>query len=90
LHAQYNKAVAGRFIDECVNKGNLQVSAGLMARTAVLHRHCIPDAPAGLTALKGTEEVARLRSSVPDAQVTSEDMVAEGDRVAAPLTMCGS
>ena len=83
-----NKAGIRRAVAEMLNPGDFSRISEFMHDDVVLH------------ALIGDEEVRghdafiafyqRLRAGFPDLEVTLEEMVAEGDRVACRLTMRGT
>lgn len=70
-----NKAVLRRFFDEVVNRGKVDVAEELLAPEFV----------------PGAKQVALMwREAFPDLVLTVDDMVAEGDRVAATVTITGT
>jgi steroid delta-isomerase-like uncharacterized protein len=81
-----NKAVVRRAIDEVVNKGNLAVVDEIMASNYVYHfpTHDI-EGPEGFK-----EFINMMRTAFPDLHVTIEDLIAEGDTLAACFTMRGT
>lgn len=86
MSAEENKAVVRRFIEEVVNRKDLDVMDELFAEDAVHH--------AGVQTLQGREALrtaeAAYAESFPDETVTVEDLVAEGDRVAARWSWRGT
>jgi steroid delta-isomerase-like uncharacterized protein len=81
-----NKAVVRRYIDE-VNRMNLDALDELVAFNYVDH-NALPGMPPGRESLK---QAYRLFSQAfPDVYFTLEDLVAEGDRVAARGTVRGT
>jgi len=85
--ARTNKAIYRRFLEEAFNRGNLRVLDEVLAPDYVFH-----DAPAGSP--QGPEvirrTVTRFRTGFPDLRITIEEMVAEGDKVAARATTRGT
>jgi steroid delta-isomerase-like uncharacterized protein len=82
-----NKAIVRRYYAEVLTKGNVAAIDDLVAATYVGHDPAAPDAQ-GTAGLK--QRVSRLRTAFPDLQVTVEDMVAEGDKVATRFTLQGT
>jgi steroid delta-isomerase-like uncharacterized protein len=76
------KAIVRRFYQEIVNGGNMALVEELIAPGFVEHNN-----PAG-SGLEGFKQfVAGLSSAFPDLQITIEDLFAEGDKVAARVTV---
>jgi steroid delta-isomerase-like uncharacterized protein len=86
MSTEENKAVVRRAIDEVVNKGDLAVVDEIMASNYVYHfpTHDI-EGPEGFK-----EFISMMRTAFPDLHVTIEDLIAEGDTVAACFTMRGT
>jgi steroid delta-isomerase-like uncharacterized protein len=83
-----NKAIVVQLYDEVFNKGNLELAEKLVAEGAIEHDPNglpVPSGPAGVTTV-----VTMLRTAFPDCHQTIEDLVAEGDRVAARLSFQGT
>ena len=90
MAAEDNKAKLRRIFQECFNQGNLATADELVAPDL---RDTSPGIPPGIPTtgpdtLKGI--VSLLRSAFPDLQVTIDEMVAEGDMVAAHTTWTGT
>jgi steroid delta-isomerase-like uncharacterized protein len=85
MSAEENKAIVRRFYDEFFNKGNLQIVTELHTSDYQHHDPNAPD-PGG-----GAEGYIRRNSvflkAFPDRQLTIEDQVGEGDKVATRITM---
>lgn len=80
-----NKAVVQRFYHEVVNHGNIALADKLMAYDFVEHGN-----PAG-SGIEGFRQfVTMLTTAFPDLQITIEDMIAEGDKVVARVTVRGT
>lgn len=80
LHA--NKTVVARFYHEVVNGGNLALADELMAHDFIEHGN-----PAG-SGIEGFKQfVSGLAAAFPDLRITIEDMIAEGDKVVARVTV---
>lgn len=84
---QENKAVARRYLEEVLSKGNLAVVDELVATNYVGHSTTAPEVkgPEGLK-----QRATQLRTAFPDIQFTIDDMVAEGDKVATRTTFHGT
>ena len=86
MSAEENKAVVRRVIDELINKGNLEVADEVMANDYVYHFHLFEvNGPEGFKELIGT-----MRNAFPDLNINIDDLIAEGDTVAARFTMRGT
>ncbi|HEU4571195.1 MAG TPA: ester cyclase [Candidatus Limnocylindrales bacterium] len=90
MGVQENKANARRFLDEVMNRGNLDAVDELMGPRFVDHT-APPGVPEGAEGFKSF--VTAFRAAVPDLQYTVEDELADGDtivdRVRATGTMQG-
>ena len=78
--SEENKRISRRVAEEVFSAGNVDVVDELVAENFVNHDPAAPpDLPPGREGLKA---LARFyKSAFPDAQITVEDQVAEGDRV---------
>lgn len=87
---EQNKTNFKRLYDEVFNQGNFDVADELIGPNVVEHQQqpgVAPDA-AGPELVK---QIARFfRSSFPDLHIAVDDLIAEGDRVAARLTIAGT
>lgn len=79
-----NKNIARRFNDEIWNEGNLDVVDEIVAADLVWHEIGINGVEAFNRNLTG------LRTEFPDLSIITEDLVAEGDKVVARMTMQGT
>jgi steroid delta-isomerase-like uncharacterized protein len=76
-----NKSLARRALDELWTKGNLAAVDRLYSDNCVLHDLGSPE---DIRGRDGVKQFARAyRATLPDLQCTVEDVVAEGDKVAA-------
>src|SRR6266496_1269642 len=80
-----NKALARRYV-ELWNTGNLALADEVLALDFVDHTH--PELAPGPEAVK--HEVAAFRTAFPDAHVTIEQMISEGDTVAFRFVLRGT
>ena len=90
MSAEENKAVVQRVYEQIFNQGNLDQIEELISPDIVDHEAPPPG-------MEGLEDIEVLRQFVkmshdafPDLQFTVEDMIAEGDKVAARYTMRGT
>jgi len=82
-----NTEIIRRFTSEFINTADPVVAAELVSPTAAFHAPGMPPmrGPEGYLGL-----IAMLRAGFPDVHWTLEDVVAEGDKVAARFTMRGT
>lgn len=82
-----NKALVLRFYEDVINKGNMRLAEDVLAPDYVEH----PGLPGGGSGLAGFKQfVGMVGTAFPDLHVTVEDLIAEGDKVAARLTVSGT
>lgn len=74
-----NKQIVRRFSDELWGQGSLAAAVDVLAKDLIEHNP-LPGQGAGRDGHK--QVVALFRSAFPDLQVTTEDVLEEGDRVA--------
>jgi steroid delta-isomerase-like uncharacterized protein len=86
MSTEENK-VSARRTYAMLNSGDL-TAAGEVIAADMLEHAPLPGAPPGLAGF--VRAVDALRAAFPDLQVTIEDMVAEGDRVATRYTLRGT
>jgi len=87
MAAETNKLVMDRFL-EFINTASEKLAQELISPSAVFHVPGRPEpmsGPAGYLAIIGM-----MRGGFPDIQWTLEEIVAEGDKVAARFTMRGT
>jgi steroid delta-isomerase-like uncharacterized protein len=87
MTTETNKAVMGRFL-QFINTASEKLAEELISPDAVFHVPGRPEpmrGPAGYLAIIGM-----MRGGFPDIQWTLEEVIAEGDKVAARFTMCGT
>jgi predicted ester cyclase len=82
------KALVRRQEEELFGRGNLELADEIYAPDYVGHDPSNPEDVRGLQAAK--QAAAEYRRAFPDLQVTVEDLMAEGDRVAARLRVRGT
>ena len=86
MSTKENKAMDRRFVEEGWNQGNTTVFDELLAANYIAHD---PTAP-----IHGPEEFkqfyATYRTAFPDTHLTSEDQIAEGDRVVSRMITCAT
>lgn len=83
------KDLMRKFVDEVWNQGKLDVVDQLVAQGCVTHD---PAAPGGvLTGPDGVKQLASMyRNAFPDTRFEINDLIAEGDKVAARLSASGT
>ncbi len=85
--SEENKALTRRFIEEVLNKGNLDAVDELMDPNYVEHSPFPGQAPG----LEGQKQMfAMMRAAFADFNVTIEEMIAEGDKVVVRSTTRGT
>ncbi len=87
MSAEENKALVRRWIEEGWDQGNVAIIDELAAPDFVDH-HLAPGLPPNADGHKAWIQVAR--AGFPDLQLTIEDMIAEGDKVVARMTVTGT
>ena len=88
MSTEENKARARRIPDEAFNKGNLAVLDEIFLANYVDHVPSPPGLPSGLEGLKGF--ISMLRAAFPDLYYTTDDEIAEGDKVVQRVTVRGT
>ena len=83
-----NKALFMKFVDEVMNKGNMELVDELLAPGFVEHEEMPTDLPEGREGLKVF--LTMFRGAFPDLKVTVHDLIAEGDKVVARQTWRGT
>jgi steroid delta-isomerase-like uncharacterized protein len=86
--SEENKAVVCRQEQEIFTQGNLDAADEIYAPYYVGHDPANPEDIRGLEAAK--QAAADYREAFPDLQVTVEDLIAEGDKVAARVRFSGT
>ena len=87
MSSEENKAKTRRFMEEVLNKGNMQVVDELIAPNFVEHDPFPGQAP-GVEGLK--QAMVALRQAFPDLHVTVDEMLSDGDKVVIRSTMKGT
>ena len=86
--SEENKALVRRQEEELFSGGKLDVADEVYAPSYVGHDPSNPEEVRGLQAAK--QAAADYRRAFPDLRVTVEDLIAEGDKVAARLRVRGT
>jgi predicted ester cyclase len=89
VSVERNKALVRRLLERIRDTGTWDQAVLDEFFMPTYRRHLTPTTPP-LTAQEQRERAARLRAAFPDAHVTLEDIVAEGNRVAYRLTIRGT
>jgi predicted ester cyclase len=88
MDIERNKATVRRVFEEGFSQGRLEVVDECLTADAVDH-HELPEGHGSFPAhLKGV--ISMMRAGMPDLAMTVEDLVAEGDRVAARVVLTGT
>src|SRR5260221_7569773 len=87
MSTEENKATVRRLIEEVWNQGNLAVFDELYAPNFIFHD---PNLPHVRTREDDKRWITETLNAYPDLHMTSEDMIAEGDRVVVRLTARGT
>lgn len=88
MQTEQNKALYRQFVEEVFNRGNTSAIDELVAPDFVEHEELPPGVPTGREGVKQLSIM--LRSAFPDLKATIDDMLAEGDKVAARMTWRGT
>jgi steroid delta-isomerase-like uncharacterized protein len=88
MSAEENKALARRWAEDIMNQRNLDVVDEIYASDFVAHD---PTMPEDIRGVEGRREFYGMyQSAFPDAEITIEDQVAEGDKVVTRWTGRGT
>jgi len=87
MSVEASKALVRRFYEDVVNKGDMRLAEEVLAADYVEHPS-FPGTPSGLAGFR--QFVAMVATAFPDLHVTVEDVIAEGDKVAARVTVSGT
>ena len=88
MSSEENKALYRKFIDEVIGKRNLAVIDEMMTPDYIEHDELPPGMPTGTEGLK--QMMGMMFSAFPDLQSTTEDVIAEGDKVVGRHTSTGT
>src|SRR5437868_10013951 len=87
MSTEHNKAVARRFLDEIMGKGNLAAIPEVIAPNWVNNDPSLPP----MRGYAGAQQLAMIfRGGLPDFHVALDDLVAEGDKVAFHIDVTGT
>ena len=88
MSVEENKDIVRREAEEIFSQGNLDAVDKIYAPDYVGHE---PTTPEGIRGLEGAKQfAAAYRNAFPDLQLTVEDQIAEGDKVATRFTARGT
>jgi steroid delta-isomerase-like uncharacterized protein len=88
MSTEENKALVRRALDETINRRDLAAVGVYYAHDHVAH---MPGLPEPVRGVEGERQLtAAFHGGFPDGRITIEDLVAEGDRVAARLIFHGT
>ncbi len=83
-----NKALVRRSNDELWGDGNLDIIDEYVAEDYIEYNTAVPEPIRGREGYR--ENVKMVRSAFPDLEVTTEDLIAEGDKVVSRYTLTGT
>ncbi len=87
--SEENKRISRRVVEEAFSQGNVDVIDELVGENFMNHDPASP--PDLLPGREGLKQLVRFyKTAFPDAQVTVEDQIAEGDKVATRYTGQGT
>ena len=87
---EQNKANFKRLYEEVFNQGNLDIADELIGANVVEHQQQ-PGVTPGAAGPELVKQIARFfRFAFPDLHIAVDDLVAEGERVAARVTISGT
>ena len=81
-----NKAVIRRYFDEVMGQEDLAAASELVSADYL--NHSLANPAIGFVSLR--QRITSLRSAFPDAKITLEDLIAEGEKVIARWTLRGT
>src|SRR5260370_30068034 len=87
--SEENKAVVRRFFAEVINGGNLDRADELITSDYIEHQR-LPGAEGRQGIAVAKAFLSMMRGAFPDYHFDMEDLVAEGDKVVAHLTVSGT
>lgn len=82
-----NKALVRRYYDQVLNAGNLNVLDELLAPN---YKRYLAATAAPLDAAAQKQRLGGMRAVFPDLNITIDDLIAEGDRLAIRMTVRGT
>ena len=88
MSTEQNKALVRQMVDEIFNQGNLSQADEFLASDFAEREELPPGIPRDREGVK--QLTTMLRSAFPDFKATIDDIVAEGDKVVARVTMTGT
>lgn len=89
MFVERNKQRLQRLYDELFNAGNMAVAHELIAPEAIDHEEALPGI-SGTVPEQIQQIVGLFRSAFPDISLRVDDMIGEGDKVAARVTISGT
>ena len=87
MNTEQNKSTYRSFIQQVFNEGRLDALDEFLAPSYVI-RDAPPGTPLGAEGVK--QVVSMFRGAFPDLEITLDDLIAEGDKVAARSTLRGT
>lgn len=87
MSLEQNRALARRFIEDVVNRGDLAAIDEIFAKNYVNYQHHHPDSTRIVRGIEAWKKfISEFRRAFPDFHETIEDQIAEGDKVVTRFT----
>ena len=87
MSAEANQALVRRYLDEGVNQGNVRIADELFAPNFTFY---FPGNPEPMNREGWAQTTTLFHAGFPDQHTVTDDMLAEGDKVAARFTFHGT
>jgi steroid delta-isomerase-like uncharacterized protein len=87
MSTEENKSLIRRYMEEALNKGNVGIADQLFTPTFVFH---FPGSPGPMDREGWKQTSAVFQSAFPNQHTTTDDLVAENDKLAARFTFRGT
>src|SRR5690349_16249 len=87
MSTEENKNIVRRYMAEGVNRGDVTIATELFAPDFRFH---FPGAPVPLDAMGWSQTTKVFQAGFPGQETTVEDLIAEGEKVAARFTFRGT
>lgn len=87
MSIEANKSAVRRYMDQGVNKANVNIADELFAPNFAFH---FPGVPVPMDRAGWAQLTTVFKKGFPDQQTSTDDLLAEGDRVAARFTFRGT
>ena len=88
MEVEQNKALIVRLVEELFNRGNVGIVSEIFAPNFIEHEQLPPGIPGGREGVKVLTTV--LRNAFPDFKATTDNILADGDKVVIRMTWSGT